>query len=87
MSRASLPDAICYEFPLECPNCAAVSGMPYKASTLEGAVAVEVRCKDCQHEWRCLLQSSAAVLTPKRDRRKTPRDSASAKKRLTRRKS
>jgi len=73
----SLSDSLCCQFPLECPKCAAVSGMPYKATTLPGAVAVELRCKDCEHEWQCLVQSMPA-LTPKPDRRKTSRESDEA---------
>ena len=50
-----MADPFCYQFPLECPNCAAVAGMPFRACTLPGAVAVDVRCRECQHEWRCLM--------------------------------
>ena len=56
--NASLADPFCYQFPLECPKCSAVSGMPYKVCTVPGAVAVDVRCKDCGHEWRCLMPQS-----------------------------
>jgi len=38
--------------------------MPYMVSALpDGGTAVELRCQNCQHEWRCLLQPSAPILT------------------------
>jgi RNase P subunit RPR2 len=41
-------------FPLLCPHCSKVSGMPFIASTtLEGGkISVGMRCRDCSHEWR-----------------------------------
>jgi len=45
-------------FPLECPACKKVSGAPYRASTmLNGGVRVEVRCRDCGHDWCCTIPS------------------------------
>ena len=43
-----------YTFPMECPKCNAVSGLPYSAGTViqQGTIHVAMRCKDCGHEWR-----------------------------------
>ena len=42
------------QFPMPCPTCKAVSGMPFIAgTTLEsGVIRVGVRCSACGHEWR-----------------------------------
>ena len=41
-------------FPMPCPACKQVAGMPFMAGTqLEsGAIKVALRCRECQHEWR-----------------------------------
>jgi hypothetical protein len=41
-------------FPLPCPACAQVAGIPFMAAThLEsGGIKVAMRCRECQHEWR-----------------------------------
>lgn len=41
-------------FPMPCPACKAVSGLPFMAGTeLEsGAIKVALRCRECGHEWR-----------------------------------
>jgi RNase P subunit RPR2 len=41
-------------FPMACPNCSKVSGMPFIASTTmeSGAIRVGMRCRECSHEWR-----------------------------------
>lgn len=40
-------------FPMSCPTCKAISGMPFMAGTqLEsGAIKVALRCRACGHEW------------------------------------
>lgn len=42
------------KFPIPCPECNRVSGMPFIASTTleSGAIRVGLRCRDCGHEWR-----------------------------------
>lgn len=39
---------------MDCPNCKATSGMPFKASTSVQTKAIEVsmRCRGCWYEWR-----------------------------------
>jgi len=41
-------------FPMACPACKKVAGMPFMAGTqLEsGAIKVALRCRECGHEWR-----------------------------------
>ena len=41
-------------FPMPCPACLAVAGMPFMAGThLESnAIRVGMRCTACRHEWR-----------------------------------
>ena len=41
-------------FPMPCPVCRRVAGMPFMAATqLEGGgIKVALRCGDCRHEWR-----------------------------------
>lgn len=42
------------QFPLACPSCKQVAGMPFIAGTqLEsGSIKVGMRCRECHHEWR-----------------------------------
>jgi hypothetical protein len=42
------------QFPIECPSCQQVGGMPFMAGTTvdSGAIRVGMRCRDCNHEWR-----------------------------------
>ena len=45
---------VTYSFPLDCPDCKASSGFPYKAGTKFGspaAVLLDMRCRTCRHEW------------------------------------
>jgi len=41
-------------FPMACPTCKALEGMPFMAGThLEsGGIKVAMRCRACDHEWR-----------------------------------
>ena len=41
-------------FPMACPACKGVAGMPFMAGTQlhSGAIAVAMRCRECNHEWR-----------------------------------
>jgi hypothetical protein len=41
-------------FPMACPVCSQVAGMPFMAGTqLEGGgIKVAMRCRECGHEWR-----------------------------------
>ena len=41
-------------FPMPCPACQQVAGMPFMAGThLEsGGIKVAMRCRECGHEWR-----------------------------------
>ena len=51
-----------YTFPLECPDCKASSGFPFKAGTKLGAVTAVVlsmRCRDCRHEWPLELETQS----------------------------
>ena len=43
-----------HPFPMPCPECQQVAGVPFIAgTTLEsGAIKVGMRCQECQHEWR-----------------------------------
>lgn len=38
-------------FPMDCPDCKASSGMPFRAITSPDCVMVELRCRECNHEW------------------------------------
>jgi hypothetical protein len=42
------------QFPIVCPVCKQIGGMPFMAGTTveSGAIRVGIRCRDCQHEWR-----------------------------------
>lgn len=41
-------------FPMRCPACDQVEGMPFMAATvIEGdVIRVGMRCRKCDHEWR-----------------------------------
>jgi hypothetical protein len=56
---------VTYSFPLDCPDCKAASGFPYKAGTKFGApsaVLLAMRCRSCKHEWP--LELSISQITP-----------------------
>ena len=40
-------------FPIECPQCHAISGMPYRAATTAGVgvIVVSLRCMGCGQQW------------------------------------
>ena len=51
-----------YTFPLECPDCKASSGFPFKAGTKLGtvtAVVLSMRCRDCRHECPLELETQS----------------------------
>jgi hypothetical protein len=53
---------VTYTFPLDCPDCKAASGFPFKAGTKTGAmssVVLAMRCRDCRHEWPLELETSS----------------------------
>jgi hypothetical protein len=54
----SEPSAI--RFPMACPECSAVSAMPYMAiAQADGVTSVGMRCKQCNHDWRFELPRTA----------------------------
>jgi len=42
------------QFPIACPKCHKVAGMPFMAGTTVegGTIRVGMRCHECKHEWR-----------------------------------
>ena len=48
----TIPDG--QPFPMPCPGCKGVEGMPFMAGTQlhSGAISVALRCRACSHEWR-----------------------------------
>ena len=62
-----------HEFPMPCPRCTQVAGIPFIAgTTLENnTLRVGMRCRECGHEWRYDLPVTAdlPVVRPKPDRR------------------
>src|SRR5687767_2067388 len=63
-----------YTFPAVCPQCTAKSGMPYRAETMaNGATCVDLRCRDCHHEWQLEMPPPGVTKMPKQSQRKSPR--------------
>ena len=63
-------DAKDWRFPMACPVCKAAAGFPYCANTLQHELMLELRCRDCRHEWVISAPSpSTLVLRRKEDRR------------------
>ena len=61
-------------FPMLCPTCQAVAGMPCTAGTTinqNGALVVAMQCTDCHYEWRVEMRVTLPVFLPKPDRRRT----------------
>ncbi len=61
----ALEGSITYTFPLDCPDCKAASGFPFKAGTKHGApaaVLLAMRCRSCLHEWP--LELPLSKITP-----------------------
>jgi len=66
-------DARDWHFPMLCPACQAVAGVPYRSAMEDKFLSIDLRCGDCQHEWSITTPSPAVVLTPKKERRKSLR--------------
>jgi hypothetical protein len=67
-------------FPMPCPTCQAVAGMPFMAGTdaQSGGVRVAMRCRDCSHEWSFDLPSAVQPIEPLLgERRASPREDGS----------
>jgi RNase P subunit RPR2 len=54
------------QFPIACPSCHKVAGMPFMAGTTVdgGVIRVGMRCRECNHEWRFDMP---VTVSPKRD--------------------
>ena len=50
------PSCNSLDFPLPCPQCNGVAGVPQRVSTRpHGGVTVTVKCERCAHEWTCTI--------------------------------
>ncbi|MEO7157940.1 MAG: hypothetical protein ABI039_10280, partial [Vicinamibacterales bacterium] len=68
MTDTSWPSAF------SCPECLEHSGLAQGvASHRPGKIVVEVRCKQCGHEWQLERDIPTYALRPKKDRRQRPR--------------
>jgi hypothetical protein len=57
-----------------CPECLEYSGLALKLeSHRPGKILVDVRCKQCAHEWQLERDIPTYALRPKKDRRQRPR--------------
>jgi hypothetical protein len=70
-----MPAVDSVRFPLNCSECNAPAGMPFKVETMpNAAVCVALRCTSCGHEWELEMPGAASPLVQaKADRRKHPR--------------
>ena len=62
--------SVTYTFPLECPDCKASSGYPFKAGTKQGAVTavqLSMRCRDCRYEWPLELETNSIAFPKRKD--------------------
>ena len=63
-------ESVSYTFPLECPDCRASGGYPFKAGTKVGtvsAVVLAMRCRECRHEWPLELETSLIAFPKRKD--------------------
>ncbi len=68
MSDTSWPSAF------TCPECREYSGLALKLeSHRPGKILVDVRCKQCAHEWQLERDIPTFAIRPKKDRRQRPR--------------
>ena len=57
-----------------CPKCLEYSGRALKVeSHRPGVLLVDVRCKQCAHEWQLERDMPTYAIRPKKDRRQQPR--------------
>ena len=57
-----------------CPECLDYSGLALKVeSHCPGKILVDVRCKQCRHEWQLERDIPTYAIRPKKDRRQQPR--------------
>jgi hypothetical protein len=62
-------DASDWQFPLACPTCQALAGIPYRTTPDDQQLSIEVRCGQCLHEWTLSARSATLSLRRKPDRR------------------
>ena len=68
MTNTSWPSA----FP--CPECLEYSGRALRVEPhSHGKILVQVRCKQCAHEWELERDIPSYAVRPKKDRRQQPR--------------
>ena len=57
-----------------CPECLEYSGLAFKVeSHRPGTILVDVRCKQCAHEWQLERDVPTYAIRRKKDRRQQPR--------------
>ena len=62
-----------WRFPMLCPNCSTEGGTPYRVQTEATTLTLDLRCRDCRHEWQIAAPSPSLFLKAKHDRRKSCR--------------
>jgi hypothetical protein len=68
MTNTSWPSAF------TCPECDEYSGLALKVeSHRPGRILVDVRCRQCAHEWQLERDIPTYAIRPKKDRRQHPR--------------
>jgi hypothetical protein len=58
------PDVLTETFPMACPRCDQKAGMPFKATTSQGLITVDMRCRGCGHEWQYEMKLEASSNAP-----------------------
>ena len=60
-----------WRFPMACLACQAVAVFPFRAHTLKDELRLELRCRNCHHEW--VMSSPHPVMFYRnQDRRSEP---------------
>ena len=66
VSRDGFPKVV--RFPRECPNCSAITAMPFRAGTLaETRTQLDLRCDYCGHELTLEMKPPVLIVAPDRE--------------------
>jgi hypothetical protein len=67
--RRDMEHAKDWHFPMACPGCQAIRGMPQRVTTDDVTVTVHVLCSVCLNGWSVAAPAPSMFLTKKADRR------------------
>ena len=73
-----MDDVRSWRFPVACPRCLEVEGVPVEVTAQgdDGVMDIRVKCGSCANEWQMTAPPFRLLVRIKPDRRREPRESA-----------